>query len=186
MLGLGGGGAPQPEFVPPGPPAGGGPQPVDPFVSSPPPQSPTRARRDPHPVPRSLKERPCWSWSSFWEILHVNMVASSFGMFWVVLLLVGEEREEEEGRAPWRDPVEEQSFALVSWKQNKIIQWQFEFQISGDLKSDLLKSWNSQILDFLQIGFWLIQISNGQDYSSKALVPTIRKLEIMGAKIMLL
>ena len=58
MLGLGGGGAPHPELAPPGPPAGGGPQPVEPLVSSPPPQSPMTALREPHPVPRSFKERP--------------------------------------------------------------------------------------------------------------------------------
>ena len=93
MLGLGGGGAPHPELAPPGPVAGGGPQPVDPLVNSPPPERPRTALRLPHPVPRSLKERP----SSLFEEIPV-----SSGM--------SEEREEDEEGAP----LEEQLFALGS------------------------------------------------------------------------
>ena len=55
--GLGGGGAPQPELPPAELAAGGGPQPVDPLVSSPPPERPMTALRLPQPVPRGWKER---------------------------------------------------------------------------------------------------------------------------------
>ncbi len=74
MLGLGGGGAPHPELAPPGPVAGGGPHPVDPLVSSPPPERPRTALRLPHPVPRSLKERPS---SSLLEEIPVSIGMSS-------------------------------------------------------------------------------------------------------------
>ena len=99
MLGLGGGGAPHPELAPPGPVAGGGPHPVDPLVSSPPPERPRTALRLPHPVPRSLKERPSSS------LLEEKEIPVSIGM--------SEEREEEGDEGA---PLEEQSFALGSLK----------------------------------------------------------------------